>query len=430
MTYQETLDYLFNALPMYQHIGKAAYKADLNNTLRLCEHLGNPHHSFKSIHIAGTNGKGSSSHALSSVLQEAGYKVGLYTSPHLKSFTERIKVNGREIPEENVISFVDDHRSFLEKLQPSFFEMTVGMAFHHFAEEAVDYAVVEVGMGGRLDSTNILVPELSLITNIGYDHVKILGNTLPEIAREKAGIIKPGIPVVISETHPETKGVFEEIAREKNSRLYFADQNFRIQALDANPGSRDRPFLAEGSREKKVFRLDLTGDYQRKNLAGILQAVSVLKELGLDIPDEPLHAGLRQIVKNTGIKGRWQKLGERPWVYCDTGHNAEGLELVLVQISNTPHRNLFIILGVSGDKDLGPVLEILPKEAQYVFCEAKIPRALPAKALLQEAKKFGLNGEVVPDVNEALKKVLRSAQEEDFVFVGGSTFVVAELENL
>src|SRR5690554_3876739 len=313
MTYQETLGYLFNALPMYQHIGHSAYKANLDNTLKLCHHLNNPQDSFKSIHVAGTNGKGSTSHALASVLQEAGYKVGLYTSPHLKSFTERIKINGEEIGEEGVINFVAQNKDFLEQLQPSFFEMTVGMAFDYFARQKVDCAVIEVGLGGRLDSTNVIVPELSVITNIGLDHVQFLGNTLPLIAAEKAGIIKEGVPVVISETHPETQPVFEKVAADRHAPLYFADQNFQVQEGKFDPY---KSFVEYEVREKKganTYRMDLLGHYQRKNLAGILQALEVLKEKIPGIDQNAIVRGLSRIIANTGLKGRGQKLGEHPF---------------------------------------------------------------------------------------------------------------------
>lgn len=430
MTYQETLDFLFNALPMYQRIGKSAYKADLNNTLALCSRLNNPQQTFKSIHVAGTNGKGSTSHALASILQEAGYKIGLYTSPHLKSFTERIKINGKEIAEEAVVSFVQKHKSYLEEIQPSFFEMTVAMAFDHFALEQVDYAVIEVGLGGRLDSTNVITPILSLITNIGYDHMQFLGNTLPSIAGEKAGIIKPGVPVVISETNPETKPIFEEAAHTQQSSIYFADQLLEVKIVSEDPKQALIEFSVESRKGKVNYQMDLTGKYQKKNLAGILVAVEVLKEKIPNLNPEAVRRGLSRITANTGLKGRWQKLREKPLVYCDTGHNAEGIKMVVEQLEATPHKNLFMILGMSNDKDIGPVLSLLPKEAFYTFCEAKLPRAMSAEALRTQAAGHGLKGRVIADVNEALDQALMEAGEEDLVFIGGSTFVVAELDNL
>lgn len=429
MTYQETLDYLFNALPMFQRVGAVAYKADLNNTLKLCEHLGNPQFLFKSIHVAGTNGKGSTSHALASVLQEAGFKVGLYTSPHLKSFTERIKINGTEISEDKVTGFVDSNKAFLEDLQPSFFEMTVGMAFDHFAKEKVDFAVIEVGLGGRLDSTNVILPELCVITNIGLDHVQFLGNSLPQIAFEKAGIIKENVPVVISETHPETKPVFTSIANERNAPIYFGDQEIKIiRVISSSSNYSEYEVVREG--EKRWIKMDLLGNYQKRNLAGILQALYVLQEKGVNIDQIAIDRGLSRIMANTGLKGRWHKLGENPLIYCDTGHNADGMRMIVNQLKELPCENLYLILGMSNDKDVTPVLALLPKNAFYVFCEAQIPRAMPADLLYEKAKKFGLKGEVVREVNQALKKILTVAGKNDVVFVGGSTFVVAELENL
>jgi dihydrofolate synthase/folylpolyglutamate synthase len=429
MTYQETLDYLFNALPMFQRVGAAAYKADLNNTLKLCGHLGNPQFLFKSIHVAGTNGKGSTSHALASVLQESGYKVGLYTSPHLKSFTERIKINGAEISEEKVTDFVDSNKAFLDQLQPSFFEMTVGMAFDHFAKEKVDCAVIEVGLGGRLDSTNVILPELCLITNIGLDHVQFLGNSLPQIAFEKAGIIKENVPVVISETHPETQPLFKSIAHERNAPIYFGDQEIKVKRINSSLDKySEYEVVTEGKRRR--IKMDLLGKYQEKNLAGILKALYVLRENGVNIDQTAVDQGLSRIIANTGLKGRWQKLGENPSVYCDTGHNADGIRMIVDQLKELPCENLYLILGMSNDKDVAPILALLPKDAFYVFCEAQIPRAMPAGLLYEKAMNFGLKGEVVREVNQALKKVLTIAGKNDVVFVGGSNFVVAELENL
>jgi len=430
MTYQETLDYLFNALPIFQRVGKSAYKANLDNTLALCSRLGDPHQAFKSIHVAGTNGKGSTSHALASILQEAGYKVGLYTSPHLKSFTERIKINGKEISEEAVVAFVQKHKPFLEEIKPSFFEMTVAMAFAHFAAQQVDYAVIEVGLGGRLDSTNVITPLLSVITNIGYDHMQFLGDTLEAIAREKAGIIKPGVPVVISESHAETKAVFEEVAHAQDARIYFADAMISVISVENNPDESFREYRVEDRKGENSYRIDLRGNYQQKNLAGILMAVEVLKESIAGLTEEVVKRGLCRIIANTGLKGRWQKLQERPLVFCDTGHNAEGIKMVVEQLRATPHQRLFFILGMSNDKDVAPVLSLLPREASYTFCEAKLPRAMSAESLQAQAEEFGLRGSVVADVNVALKQVLKEAGEDDLVFVGGSTFVVAELDNL
>ncbi len=430
MTYQQTLDYLFNALPMYQRIGKSAYKANLDNTLALCNRLGNPQDAFKSIHIAGTNGKGSTSHALASILQEAGYKVGLYTSPHLKSFTERIKINGKDIREEGVVDFVQKHKVFLEEIKPSFFEMTVAMAFDHFAAQQVDYAVIEVGLGGRLDSTNVITPLLSVITNIGYDHMQFLGNTLASIAGEKAGIIKPGVPVVISESDAETQAVFEEVARAQQSPIYFADQIIEVKGGNNHPEDATSEYRVTGQGGEEAYQMDLRGDYQRKNLAGMLVAVELLKEKIPGLTKEAVKRGLSSITTNTGLRGRWQKLRERPLVYCDTGHNAEGIKMIVGQIKATPHRHLFMVLGMSNDKDIDPVLSLLPQGASYVFCQATLPRAMPAEVLCEQAAAHGLKGCVIADVNEAVVQVLKEAGENDLVFIGGSTFVVAELDNL
>jgi dihydrofolate synthase / folylpolyglutamate synthase len=425
MTYQETLDYLFNALPMYQRIGAAAYKTDLTNTIALCEHLGNPHTNFKSIHIAGTNGKGSTSHSLAAVLQSAGYKVGLYTSPHLKSFTERIKINGQDIPEDEVVTFVEENKTFLEELQPSFFEMTVGMAFKHFADHQVDIAVVEVGMGGRLDSTNIISPLASVITNIGMDHTQFLGDTLAKIAAEKGGIIKPNTPVVISERNPETEPVFIRIAAEKNAPIIFAEDNFQVKMGEGiSNGNR------EYSAKDRTYHLDLAGAYQQKNLAGVLQAIEILRQKGFEIKPEDVEKGLANVTSLTGLKGRWQKLNDKPLTYCDTGHNKEAFQYILQQIQEQDFERLHFVLGVVNDKDVQSLLKLFPKDAQYTFCQPEIPRAMPAEDLAELARLAGIEGSIVRDVNEAIRATLKKAGENDFIFIGGSTFVVAEIENL
>ena len=430
MNYQETLDYLFNALPMFQRIGAAAFKKDLNNTIQLCEHLGNPQNKFKSIHIAGTNGKGSSSHAIAAVLHEAGYKVGLYTSPHLKSFTERIKIDGQEIPQQKVMDFVSKNREFLDTLKPSFFEMTVGLAFFHFAEEEVDYAVVEVGMGGRLDSTNILKPELCLITNIGLDHTQFLGSTLGEIAGEKAGIIKENTPVVISQFQSETFDVFQNIASSKNAPIHFADQEYMVRQLGLNKGLKLCEYQVFKGGDEFLLSMDLFGKYQEKNLAGILKVLDLMREQGLKINPEVIHNGLMHAAEKSGLKGRFQKLQEEPLIYCDTGHNVDGLRLVLEQLQEMDYQQLHIILGMVDDKDAGKVLELMPKEASYVFCQAQIPRALEAEKLKKAAAEKGLEGIVIKDVNQAISETVKKAHKRDLIFVGGSTFVVAEIENL
>lgn len=427
MTYQETLDYLFNALPMFQRVGAAAFKKDLSNTIALCEHLGNPQNQFKSIHVAGTNGKGSTSHAICSVLMEAGYKVGLYTSPHLKSFTERIKINGIEISENEVVNFVAKNKAFLDDLKPSFFEMTVGLAFWFFANEAVDIAVIEVGMGGRLDSTNVISPEVSVITNIGYDHMQFLGDTIEKIAGEKAGIIKTATPVVISQRQTETSAIFEKTANKKDAPLFFAEDNYSI----IRKNQQEKVFF-EIKDHKKSFNLemDLQGNYQQKNLAGILQTMHVLQKLGYRINESHVIDGLSQIVKNTGLKGRWQVLGIGPWIICDTGHNEDGIKYIIDQINEYAYNELFMIIGMVNDKDIGKVLDLLPKEAQYIFCQAHIPRALEAEILANKAEVHGLKGIIIKDVNEAILWAKEKASKNDLIFIGGSTFVVAEIKEL
>lgn len=430
MDYPQTLDYLFNALPMFQRIGAAAFKKDLSNTIALCDHLGNPQNQLKSIHIAGTNGKGSSSHAIASILQEAGFKVGLYTSPHLKSFTERIKINGKEIPEDEVVEFVEKNKQFLDGQQPSFFEMTVGMAFWHFAKENVDYAVVEVGMGGKFDSTNIIQPILCLITNIGYDHMQFLGNTLPEIAGEKAGIIKANIPVVISQKQEETSEVFLKKARDMNATLYFAEESYLVEKQKDKSVQVNSLFKVSVEGESQFLEMDLHGNYQEHNLVGILKATELLQGLGLSITATHIKNGLKSIVKNTGLKGRWQTLQEHPKVICDTGHNEDGIKYIVEQIAEVSYDHLFMVIGMVNDKDVSKILSLLPKQAKYFFCQANIPRAMQAELLYDFALKQGLEGVVVKDVNAALEAAKKSANKNDLIFVGGSTFVVAEVNDL
>ena len=402
MTYQQTLDWLFNQLPAYQKIGKSAYKTNLSNIVALSNHLGNPKDQFKTIHVAGTNGKGSSSHMVASILQEAGYSVGLYTSPHLKDFRERIRLNGKEVSKQYVIQFVKKHQSFFEKNQLSFFEMTVGMAFDYFAKKKVDIAIIEVGLGGRLDSTNIINPEISLITNIGIDHTQFLGNTLQSIASEKAGIIKQHTPVVISETQKETENVFKEKAREENSEIIFADKTV-----------------------KGVYKTDLLGEYQQKNIKGVVAVVQNLR--GFKITENQTIKGLKNVVKNTNLLGRWQVLSQNPLTVCDTAHNKEGLLLVLEQLQNQKYKHLHIVLGVVSDKDLHTILPLFPKNATYYFCAPSIFRALPAKELKKSALEYNLKGKVYQSVSKALEDAKECATKEDFIYIGGSTFVVAEI---
>ena len=402
MTYQQTLDWLFNQLPAYQKIGKSAYKTNLSNIVALSNHLGNPKDQFKTIHVAGTNGKGSSSHMVASILQEAGYSVGLYTSPHLKDFRERIRLNGKEVSKQYVIQFVKKHQSFFEKNQLSFFEMTVGMAFDYFAKKKVDIAIIEVGLGGRLDSTNIINPEISLITNIGIDHTQFLGNTLQSIASEKAGIIKQHTPVVISETQKETENVFKEKAREENSEIIFADKTV-----------------------KGVYKTDLLGEYQQKNIKGVVAVVQNLR--GFKITENQTIKGLKNVVKNTNLLGRWQVLSQNPLTVCDTAHNKEGLLLVLEQLQNQKYKHLHIVLGVVSDKDLHTILPLFPKNATYYFCAPSIFRALQAKELKKAALEYNLKGKVYQSVSKALEDAKECATKEDFIYIGGSTFVVAEI---
>jgi dihydrofolate synthase/folylpolyglutamate synthase len=433
MTYRETLDYLFNALPMFQRVGASAYKADLTNTISLCAHLGNPQDTFKTIHIAGTNGKGSTSHALAAVFQAAGYKTGLYTSPHLRSFTERIRIDGQEITEDGVVEFVLNNKAFLDELQPSFFEMTVGMAFWYFAKEAVDVAVIEVGMGGRLDSTNVIQPELCVITNIGYDHTQFLGNTLPLIAGEKAGIIKAGVPVVISQTQKETREVFVQKAAVMQASIVFADEEWevtKIQELEDSSLQQLASFKVRSCDGEFKLKLDLNGDYQRFNLPGILEAVKQLRDQGWNLSDYALKVGLESISQRTGLKGRWQILQTKPLTIADTGHNEAGILEVVTQLKNYTYTKLWMVIGMVNDKDISKVLGLLPLEASYIFCQASIPRAMDADELASKAKEKGLNGQVIPKVMDALEFARKNATPYDLIFIGGSTFVVAEIENL
>ncbi len=403
MNYQETLSWLFNRLPMFQHQGRSALNHKLDNIQALTAVLGYPERKFKSLHIAGTNGKGSSSHMLASVLQQAGYKVGLYTSPHLRDFRERIKINGEEIPEIYVVDFVEKHKPFFEENYLSFFEMTVGLAFDYFAQEQVDIAVIEVGLGGRFDSTNIIKPEVSLITNISKDHTDILGNTLPEIAFEKAGIIKQNTPVVISEYQEETADVFIKKAQTENAPIVFA------------------------SSIETDLKTDLQGIYQEKNIKGVLAVLDFLRNGFWEISDEDIKLGLENVAKNTSLKGRWQTLSENPKVVCDTGHNEAGISYVIKQITQQKFDNLHIVLGFVREKDVERVLELFPKNAHYYFCKPNIPRGLDVDILKEVATKKGLIGQAYDSVNNALRAAKEQALPSDFIFVGGSTFVVAEV---
>ncbi|MEL4308085.1 bifunctional folylpolyglutamate synthase/dihydrofolate synthase [Joostella sp. CR20] len=401
MSYQQTLDWMFAQLPMYQKQGQSAFKPKLTNTLALAKHLDFPERNFKSIHVAGTNGKGSTSHMLASILQEAGYKVGLYTSPHLKDFRERIKINGSPISETYVVDFIEENKPFFEANNLSFFEMTVGMAFQFFSDEEVDIAVVEVGLGGRYDSTNIITPEVSVITNIGFDHTDMLGDTLPKIAWEKAGIIKKEIPVVVSEFNAETYPVFEEVAKENNTTILLAaDKEYDYQS-------------------------DLLGDYQQKNMKAVVETIKLLN--GFTVSENDIVNGLKSVVKNTGLMGRWQQLDENPMVICDTAHNKEGLSIVVNQIAKQQFDKLHMVLGFVKDKKIEDILPLLPKNATYYFCKPEISRGLDAEVLSEKAKEFSLEGAVFSSVSEALSAARKAASETDFIYVGGSTFVVAEI---
>jgi dihydrofolate synthase / folylpolyglutamate synthase len=409
MNYQETINWMFNQLPMYQLQGSTAYKKDLTNALLLVNHLDNPHEKLRCIHVAGTNGKGSTSHMLASILQEAGYKVGLYTSPHLNDFRERIKINGPEVSEDIsekfVCDFINKNKSFFEDNDMSFFEMTVGLAFDYFVKEKVDIAIIEVGMGGRLDATNVITPLISVITNIDLDHTQFLGNTLDAIAFEKAGIIKPNIPVVIGEYTPETKPVFLAKAKENNAAIYFASDLI-----------------------KETYPSDLLGDYQLLNKKTVIQTISVLNsQKEFYVSEENIKMGLLNVVKNTGLQGRWQQLGKTPKIICDTAHNKNGLEIVMKQIQKEKYDTLHIVFGVVNDKDLNEILPLFPINAIYYFCKPNIPRGLDTKTLQEEARKFNLFGNIYNSVSEAYKKSKINATKTDFIYIGGSTFVVAEI---
>lgn len=406
MNYQETIQWMFNQLPMYQTQGASAYKKDLTNTLLLAKHLNHPERNLKCIHIAGTNGKGSTSHLLASVFQEAGYKVGLYTSPHLKDYRERIKINGNMISKEYVCTFIESNKVFLEKNKLSFFEMTVGLAFSYFEKEKTDINIIEVGMGGRLDSTNILTPILSIITNIGLDHTQFLGNTLEKIAFEKAGIIKKNTPIVIGESTPETKNIFLQKTDDLNSDIYFAEENKVLEEIEC----------------------ELKGAYQEKNKKTVLEAIQLINlKTEFKLQDETVRKGFLNVVKNTGLLGRWQQLNSQPKVICDTAHNAHGLKIVLNQVLNQKFDQLHIVLGVVNDKNLDDILPFFPKNAKYYFCKPNIPRGLDASFLQEKAKNFKLYGNLFNSVSEAYNQALQNASFNDFIYIGGSTFVVAEI---
>ncbi|MGL5684132.1 MAG: bifunctional folylpolyglutamate synthase/dihydrofolate synthase [Marinifilaceae bacterium] len=423
MNYQDTLNWMFAQLPMFQREGKAAYKANLDNTLFLDKHFNHPHQQFKTIHVAGTNGKGSTSHMVASILQEAGYKVGLYTSPHLKDFRERIKINGQMITEEAVIEFVDKNKAMFEDLHPSFFEMTVALAFNYFAEQKVDIAVIEVGLGGRLDSTNIIMPLVSVITNISPDHVALLGDTLPKIAAEKAGIIKSGVPVVIGKKDSAYDFVFEDKAKEVGAPLLFVSDLYTCEAMDNG----DFILLDKTNNSRTTLHSQLHGFYQCENIPTAITTIKQLQKQGLDISSANINSGIAHVVDNTGLLGRWQTLDYNPITICDTGHNVAGITTVVEQLQNCKYNQLHFIIGMVNDKDVTGVLELLPKNATYYFTKSSIPRAMPETELAEKAQKVGLHGKCYPTVPIALKAAREAAAQNDLVFVGGSTFTVAEI---
>jgi dihydrofolate synthase/folylpolyglutamate synthase len=430
MNYQQTLDFLYKQLPMFQRVGAPAYKSDLKNTIVLCKMLGNPEQKFPSIHIAGTNGKGSVAHLVASVLQEAGYKVGLYTSPHLTDFRERIRINGKKIPKEKVVQFVQSNKSLLEKIEPSFFEYTFGTAIRYFADENIDIAVMETGMGGRLDSTNVVNSIISVITNIGFDHTQFLGDTLGKIAIEKAGIIKPKIPVIIGETQEEIQSVFEEIAKINKSEIYFADKEYSLHHKNnKNPAVDEFKFdvLKKGEVFIEDLQTDLLGKYQLKNLVTTQKIIDLLQEHGFSISTSHIKQGFKNTCQNTGLAGRWQVLNKYPLTICDTGHNVDGIRGNIEQLAEITHERLHIVFGLVNDKNIEPILNVLPKNAIYYFCKANIPRGLDQLELKGMAHKNGMKGKAYKSVYQAYKAAKQNANTNDMIFIGGSTFVVAEI---
>ena len=427
MTYKQTLNFLYSKLPMFTRVGAVALKKDIHNTVKLCAAIGNPHTKFKTIHIAGTNGKGSTSHMLAAVFQKAGYKTGLYTSPHLKDFRERIRINGKMMAKSAVKTFVVSQKQNIEAIEPSFFEVTVAMAFDYFAKEKVDIAIIEVGLGGRLDSTNIITPALSIITNISLDHTQILGNTLAEIAAEKAGIIKQSIPVVIGEKQAETEALFLNKAKACASKIYFAENNLTINKVTTKKNNLSLAIYKANQPIFEDLKIDLKGTYQLKNVKTVLQAILTLREMGFVLPNAAIYSGLKNVNKITGLQGRWQTLSRKPLTICDTGHNLAGITEVLQNIKNTPHQTLHLVMGMVKDKDIDAVLAILPKNAHYYFCAPLLERALAAPDLAQKANALGLKGKSYASVKTALNAAKLQAKAHDLIFIGGSNFVVAEI---
>lgn len=427
MNYNQTLEYLYSQLPMFHRIGAAAYKADLYNTIELCNQLENPQNSFKTIHIAGTNGKGSCSHMLAAILQSAGYKTGLYTSPHLKDFRERIRINGQMIPENEVSVFVEKYKSAFEKIQPSFFEWTVGLAFDYFAGEKVDIAIIETGLGGRLDSTNIITPELSIITNISFDHMQLLGDTIEKIALEKAGIIKKSIPVVIGERQDESDSIFIKKALEESAEISFASDKIKIELIKKSAEEQFVNIFIGSTLLYSDLKVSLAGNYQQKNICTVIEGVLQLRELGWKISNANVRTALSNVQKLTGFMGRWQKISDTPLTICDVGHNKAGIEFILEQLNDYNYENLRMVIGVVNDKDISSILDLLPKTAQYYFCKANIPRGLNAEELKSLAENYGLYGQSYTSVKNAYDTAIAESKINDLIFIGGSTFVVAEV---
>ncbi len=427
MNYQQTLDYMFSRLPMFQRIGAAAYKANLDNTLALCELTGHPYRKFRSVHVAGTNGKGSVSHMLASIMQENGLKTGLFTSPHLKDFRERIKVDGQMVSRDFVTGFIEKYKQDFEKIKPSFFEMTFVMAMCWFEEMQVDIAIIETGMGGRLDSTNVITPLLSIITNVGYDHTQFLGKTLAEIAAEKAGIIKSEVPVVIGETLPGSADVFRETAAKNNSPIIFSDEVVKVVKDGRHPVAGEMMVTAFHSLKKSILKSPLTGNYQLKNIATVIAATDLLQTTYASFADLAVSAGIHKTIQNTGLAGRWQVLKEKPLTICDIGHNPDGISEIVHQLNSMEFNQLHFVIGVVNDKDITKMLSLLPMNARYYFCKADIPRGLDAKELQAKALEFELFGDSYMSVADAYHAAVGAAADNDLIFIGGSAFVVAEV---
>jgi dihydrofolate synthase / folylpolyglutamate synthase len=426
MTYTQALEYLYAQLPMYHRVGASAYKPDLTNTIKIAEMLGKPHLRLKAIHVAGTNGKGSSSHMLAAILQQSGYRTGLYTSPHLIDFRERIRINGKMIPRQCVVDFIVKYKDQFEEIQPSFFEWTFGLALDYFAQEEVDVAVVEVGLGGRLDSTNIITPKACLITNISMDHMDLLGDTVEKISREKAGIIKPRVPVVVSQYQSETAHIFSAIARELKCQIEYADKNFKVLESRTTKDMLEAKILNKDTDTAVTYELDLTGGYQLKNLLGVLNIIQFVEKAGYIIEPENIRKALKHVCKLTGLAGRWEKLCDRPLMIADTGHNEDGIRQVVDNFKNIRYSHLHVVFGTVNDKEVDKILPLLPKKAQYYFVRANIPRALDENELHRHAQKLKLQGKPFPTVEAGLKAARKAAKKDDLVFIGGSTFVVGD----